>query len=230
MLSPASITVAPPVPHPAAPSCLRSRLRHELAAPHARLDRALSRLDLGQAADLGLFLSVQRLGFAVLLRDIAATAPAPVAATAAVPPGGPLCGVDPLPLLRALGRALEDDLRALGLQEPPLPAPSAAPYDADAVAYVTLGSRLGTRVLAKQWARGPGLSGTAPTVLPAAYFGVEAERDAWQRFCAAAAALPADSAEATRITGDAGRIFTLFSQSFEMLSAGQSDPALRGHP
>jgi len=164
---------------------LRDRLRGETAPWHERVDRAYSTLDLRRAADFETFLGAQM----AVLRAIQCR---------------PGCRAEDAEPLRAdMIAALTADLRDLG--RGPVPSGATHQFDATAVLYILLGSRMGTQVLRRRW-----LEATDPAVASAGrYLGLATPASTWRAFCAELMQAPGQGAEADRIVGDACRLFDL---------------------
>ena len=181
----------------AAQPSLRTRLRGDLAETHAQLDETLSRLDLRERGDYGLFLMLHRRAFGGIVAQAAATAED----------------------LAATLEALDQDIAALGLS----PAGDGDRLDVAGLAldYVFLGSRLGTKVLRRHWQ-----SAEDPAVRAAgAYFEMAPRTGGWSALLQDLASRPAEGAETDRIVADAGLIFARFEETYRALLAekGRSD-------
>lgn len=149
--------------------------------------------DVSTRDGLAAFVSIHEAAFATLHNS------APHATTAA----------QTADLVARLGR----DRAALDV--PPLPSSPAKPLDANAVDYIVLGSRLGTRVLRKRWAASDDIA-----VLRAdAYFTAPEKPDAWRDFCREAAAYPADGDVADDILRSAIEGFAIFADAIVAFEA-----------
>lgn len=160
---------------------LRSRLRADTAAQHARLDEAISTADISTRSGFTRFMQTHHAAF----RAIDAVAPRAE--------------------LRDLADRAGRDLARMGMATGPMPE-SDGPLDSQAVDYVLHGSRLGTKVLKRRWqtARDPQVQAAD------AYFGAPIDPAAWRATCAALEARPAAGAASDRVVSDAGRIFDMF--------------------
>lgn len=173
---------------------LRDALRSATAGPHRRLDAQLSRLDLASSDDRRAFCEVQRRGFTRL---------------------GAACGWD----AAEAATALRDTLKALDedLGPQPLPGPGLdLPLHGDAVAYLLLGSQLGTAVLRR----------TLPEPPTRGFFALTGDRVAWRAFCLRLGAQPDDSAESRRVLRDAIRAFSIFEHETRAVLSAPVDGAL----
>ncbi|MEI4472629.1 hypothetical protein [Frigidibacter sp. MR17.24] len=164
------------------------RLQRDTRAAHDRLDAALARIDLGSASGLAAFLQVQAEGFAMLRAGLGDGA------------GDP--GLAP-----GLSDLLDEMTAALAADVGPVARPAQVPpLSPDAVAYVTLGSRLGTRALAQRWAAG---------VAGSRYFALPSRGAEWRDLVARLSARPATGPAADRVTADALTCFSLFDEAAE---------------
>lgn len=116
-----------------------------------------------------------------------------------------------------LSDRLGADLEILGS---PLPAPlsvrSVVPLASD---YVLLGSRLGTNVLRKQWAKS-----TDDTARAAAnYFSASFDPQAWRDLCEVLDQHPATGAQADEIVDDTKKLFQLFETAALSQQATQTE-------
>lgn len=169
------------------PENFRFVLRDQTQAQHERVDAALSGLDLTEAGDYGTFLKIHVHCFAQM--------------QSAVAPGGSLAQA-----LGGMVRRATGDLAALG-QAPGVAAASLErPVEPLAASYVVEGSRLGSRVLARQWAeasdsrvRGAG-----------AYLSHPHPTDGWRAVCDRLALVEPGSPLATTVLADTRRLFYLF--------------------
>ncbi|WP_375261683.1 biliverdin-producing heme oxygenase [Palleronia sp.] len=160
---------------------LRSRLRADTAAQHARLDEAISTADVSTRSGFARFMQTHHAAF----RAIDAVAPRAE--------------------LRDLADRAGHDLASLGVATGSIPD-AGVPLDRDAVEYVLQGSRLGTKVLRRRWQES-----TDPQVQAAdAYFDAPIDPSAWRATCDALEARPASGAASDRVVSDARRIFDIF--------------------
>lgn len=173
---------------------LRSALRSGTFALHERLDAAASRDDLARLEGLSHFLRLQHAGLHWLQQSGA--------------------GKHSAGLLAQLCKALDADLRQLGLD--PRDAPRAAPMPLcrHAVDYIVLGSRLGTVVLKNRWSQ----STDAAVQRCCHYFSVPHQPKLWQDLCADLAAQEPDTAQARQSIADAQRIFEQFITFYALVS------------
>lgn len=175
-------------------SNLRDALRNATSGPHQRLDVELSRLDLADDQDRRAFCMVQRRGFSRLAEA---------------------CGWDAAEATTALRdtlEALDDDLGSAPASGPGLDLP----LHRDAVAYLMLGSQLGTAVLRRRLPEPP-LRG---------FFALTGDRGAWRAFCQRLATQPVDGPEAQRVLRDAIRAFSIFEHEARALLSAPADGAL----
>ncbi|EYD73058.1 hypothetical protein [Limimaricola hongkongensis] len=184
---------------------LRSRLRRDLAARHARLDACFSRFDLTTRPGLSGFLAAHRTAFAAIR-------PAPGGLTGAL-------------LLDRMIAAIDADLGVLDHAPDAGPAPLRLTRSM-AQDYVLLGSRLGSQLLRRRWA-----AARDPVLLAAgAYLSLPPMAQDWRAFCDRAGALPDQGTEADLVVHEAGQLFDLFlaagqagTQSFAAPTAAQSE-------
>ncbi|WP_194134277.1 hypothetical protein [Salipiger mangrovisoli] len=172
---------------------LRDALRSATSGPHQRLDMELSRLDLAKAGDLRAFCEVQRRGFSRL---------------------GEACGWDAAEAsiaLRDTLQALEHDLGPQALPGPGLDLP----LHSDAVAYLVLGSQLGTAVLRR----------SLPEAPQDGFFALPGDRAAWRAFCLRLGMQTDDSPEAQRVLRDAIRAFSIFEHEARAILSAATDGA-----
>lgn len=159
----------------------RTRLRETTKQAHALLDERLSVLDLATPEDRRAFCRIQLKGFRRL---------------------GAACdwqAAEATDALRSIVDALETEE---GEDRPvaPVTGPRDAPLDADAVAYVTLGSQLGTAMLRRQ----------IPEDARTGLFAVPQDTSGWRGFCDRITRTPPDPDRAARIERDATRAFEIF--------------------
>lgn len=211
---------------------LRSALRTGLSDAHLRVDRLFSCFDLTVPAGLAAFCranenALRRLRFPVPYDAAAASVPA--GASGDTPrgveghaPDSP--ATDPLRIdATAMITALQADRRALGDDAPlpPLAALAVTPHPV-AVAYILLGSRLGTQVLRRDWAQ------SADTQVQGAgrYFALPPLTAEWRRLVADLDARPVLGPDAQQILSDAEAIFDLFARSalLELTRMGVTAP------
>ncbi|KIT17534.1 biliverdin-producing heme oxygenase [Jannaschia aquimarina] len=175
---------------------LRERLRADTRAAHDAVDRAFGRFDLTSRDGLTSFLRAQRAGLAALHG------------------AGATCAG----LREGIG-AIDADLASLGAEPPAAAAPAPTEDHPIAQDYLWLGSRLGTRMLARRWA-----DATDPDVRRAsAYLGMAADPAPWRAFTARAEEMSARGPEADLIVTAAIAWFALFEQS--ALTGGLHVPA-----
>ncbi|WP_353474586.1 hypothetical protein PVT71_21810 [Salipiger sp. H15] len=174
-------------------SNLRDALRGATSGPHLRLDAELSRLDLSKTQDRRVFCEVQRRGFSRL---------------------GDACGwqaSEATPALHDTMRALAQDLGP----EPSVGPGRDLPLHGDAVAYLLLGSQLGTAVLRR----------ALPEPATCGFFALPGDRIAWRAFCQRLSALPSRCPEAQRVLRDAIRAFSIFEHEARAVLAAPADGA-----
>lgn len=165
---------------------LRDRLRADTRAQHTRLDDLISRFDVGTVTGLSRFLTVHHAGFSGLHAALSATA-------------------ETKKMLGDLVGRLSADMTALDVT-PATVTPDISAHP-DAIGYVALGSRMGSKVLRKRWK-----SSSDPKVTAAsAYFTSPDYLDAWRAYCTRTEQLDGDSDSATQIVEDADRIFESFA-------------------
>ncbi|MEM9795099.1 MAG: hypothetical protein AAF919_01330 [Pseudomonadota bacterium] len=165
---------------------LRERLRSGTRQAHDATDTAFARFDLTKPAGLLGFLSAHRDAFASM--------------RAVAKPG----------LETSLDHALDcltADLAVLGTTEKPTVRNGPAVDEVFAQKYLWLGSRLGTRMLARKWE-----SGQDETARAAGRYLTETttDRTAWRTLCDELEAMPGYGAEAERILAASNDWFALF--------------------
>lgn len=170
-------------------------LKQQTQAHHEDVDRAMSELDLAVAADYARFLQINLLGF----RAMRAAVPAESAAALS---------------LAAMIRQATADLAVLGRADPGLPLPVLAPVHPLAAEYVIEGSRLGSQVLKRLWAR----SEDANVLQAGAYLTQPRAAEAWRDVCARLSTIDATSSEAAEIIQDSRRIFDCFLEVCQQLN------------
>lgn len=177
---------------------LRGLLKQETEGHHARLDGALSALDLSEASDYGRFL---RIHAAALLPVELQLESAGVAAL-----------LEDWPR-RVRRTALTADLAALGLARPaPVPfAPLAGTDEMLGALYVLEGSRLGHAMLLRH------LSPAAPTRRAIAFLTHGAGERLWGGLLAALAGRDGPAADRSRMVAAAHRTFGAYLEAAEGL-------------
>lgn len=179
---------------PAPTVSLRERIRQDSADLHHALDTSMGSLCLRDPADLATFLKINE-------RALSALAGHPGI-------GGRIAA--------GLVIRLRRDLDILGAELLPPAPPLPADLSPLAVDYVVLGSRLGTSVLRRDWARA-----TDPLVQQACtYFSAPAQVDAWREFCGQTGNMPSTGNDADCVSGDILQIFRLFCSSADLTSHG----------
>ncbi|MEQ3624696.1 MAG: hypothetical protein ABNH26_05230 [Celeribacter sp.] len=179
---------------------------------HLRVDRLYSRFDLTAPLGLAAFCRANENA----LRTI--RFPAPSAARAAEDRAAPsqsasLDGaphpIDTAPMIAAL----QADRQTLGDDTPlpPLDGLAMSPHRV-AVAYILLGSRLGTQVLRRDWAQSDDLRVQGA----GRYFALPPLTAEWRRLVADLDTQPTASAEAQQILTDAEAIFDLFARAAQL--------------
>ncbi|MWD26381.1 hypothetical protein E0K89_002710 [Aquicoccus sp. SCR17] len=158
---------------------LRTQLRSFTRDSHERLDARLARYDLTDPEDRQRFCAIQYRGFSDL---------------------GDACGWDAAEATSAL-RDIHAALAVeLGLPVSRSSDPSTRPLHPDAVAYVTLGSQLGTEAMKR----------AMPEEQRRGAFGLAPDSDAWRAFRTRIAEDPGDEASRQRILDDARAAFDIF--------------------
>lgn len=170
---------------------MRSDFRRVLKAAtredHARLDARMSAIDLRAADGFVRFLSIHQ-GCFRQMRGLAA----PRTLT--------------WQSLDDMVQALEADLASMGAAPAPTVPCDAPRVDGLAMDYVIEGSRLGTKVLRRNW-----LGASDPAVRRAsAYFSLVPTPGRWHEICEKLSELPADGARARAIIEDTRMLFSLF--------------------
>lgn len=207
-------------------SDLRQRLRAETRELHDRVDAGFSRFDVTAPRALAGFLAAQS-------RALAGLAPAPQPAPSE-PALARICEGVPA-LLAEVREALAADLAALedaGVAAPqaapqaaPLPAPDPQPSRL-ATAYVLLGARLGTRVLAARWRQAT----EAPVLAAGAFFTLPGRGGDWRALCAGLSAMPADGHEAAAHLAGARALFHRFARTADDARPPPGQPAHAARP
>ncbi|WP_370208600.1 hypothetical protein [Pararhodobacter marinus] len=105
--------------------------------------------------------------------------------------------------LRRILTALDEGLSDTA-PDAPLPAPRLHP---DAVAYLVLGSQMGTEMMRR------GL----PEDQQTGYFGQEPDMAAWRAFCKRMGGIDSTTPEAARILSDANRAFAIFAAAADRI-------------
>ncbi|MEX0280109.1 MAG: hypothetical protein AB3N13_02835 [Arenibacterium sp.] len=109
-------------------------------------------------------------------------------------------------VLSLIGLA-ECDLEVLDTQPVHMTPEWSKPPDMMAIDYVILGSRIGTQVLRKRWARSD-----APLVKAAsAYFSAPSFIALWHQFCRVAEQSPAQGQNADQVVKDAKHLFEFYA-------------------
>ncbi len=166
---------------------LRDRLREETGDVHRRLEERMARHPVATREGLEVHLLAHALAFDALTAQ-----------------GG--AGASSAPVIEDLRARIAVDLGRLGVALPdPVSTPRAA-FDPLAVDYVVLGSRLGARVLHKDWK-----SSVDPAVRAAsAYFSAPARPREWQNFIRGVMSYDIAGVRAATVVEDAKRIFEVF--------------------
>lgn len=158
------------------PETLRDRLRADTSTLHRQLDDRLATLDLTQPQRRRAFCLIQLHGFAAL---------------------GTACDWQAAEATEVLKRQME----ALRAETGETPIEMVIPrLHADAVAYVALGSQLGTEMMRR------GLDEAQQT----GYFGQTPDMTAWRNFCDRMRDTDPTSAEGLTIRGNACTAFAVF--------------------
>ena len=181
----------------AAAPTLRAALRSQTRPAHEALDNRISPLNLLIAERREAFCRVHRLGFATLGRACDGNAS------------------EATPSLHRIMATLDEALANVPA-DAPLPAPILHP---DAVAYLVLGSQMGTEMMRR------GL----PEDQQTGYFGQDPDMTAWRAFCARMGAMDSTTPEAQRILSDANRAFAIFTAAADsiLMLDGHASPLAR---
>lgn len=175
---------------------LLTRLREQTGAAHDALDQLFAPFQRDPATHLNHFLAVQLAGFSALLTSC------------------PDCDAHVAEMLRNAKGALVQDVADRGCYVPQLPASLA--LHPMAVAYLAIGSRLGTEVLRRRLTD----AGIAP--MPR-YFTPEPYQSDWRQLCATLRATPADGALADRVVQDVLTGFNLFTLAATLARRDEGD-------
>lgn len=165
----------------------RWQLKAATQSAHDDLDRLISGLDLQQRPDLTRFFVMHLIAFKAMRQQ------------------------RPDRALIDTTDALEADIAVLTDGLPIGFLPEVAPYHPLAGQYLISGSRMGTKVLMKTWARS-----ADPRVRAAShYFHLPISRFGWPEVCTALNAVGRDSPDAAHIVADTKRLFALFRRAYE---------------
>ncbi|PRY85599.1 hypothetical protein [Donghicola tyrosinivorans] len=175
---------------------LLTRLREQTGATHEALDQLFAPFQRDPATYLNHFLAVQLAGFSALLAAC------------------PDCDAQVAAMLRNAKSALAQDVADRACFVPQLPAPSS--LHPLAVAYLVIGSRLGTEVLRRRLTD----AGVAP--MPR-YFTPEPYQADWRQLCATLRATPADGALADSVVQDVLTGFNLFTLAATLARRDEGD-------
>ena len=172
----------------------RHALRHETRRDHDHLDRLISTLDVADRGGFQSFLQLHLSCFLVMQSRLS---------------DGCRCRE----MLGQMVCDLKNDLNAISAD--PRITQAELPMDIDplAIDYIVAGSRLGTMVLCKEWARS-----TDPVVRRAnGYFGRINDASLWHETCHALTDVPIHGARASVIVSETRLLFKLFSEVFDAL-------------
>ena len=167
---------------------LRRRLQRDLANQHSALDDLVSQFDLTDEQGMAGFLWMHF----VALSNIKHTAPR----------------ADTKAMIQDLLKRIETDLDLIRVSKNM--HAKCDIYECNeplAAEYVLGGSRLGAEVLKRRWQG----SALAASGVGQAYMTAPRHLNVWRGFCEVAERMPAHSAQADRITLDAGRIFDFYT-------------------
>jgi heme oxygenase len=168
----------------------RRVLKEATRPDHELTDGVMSEFDLRTRAGLSEFLAVHHLCFKSMVRSADAQ--------------GETCRA----MAQMLG-LIENDLSTLGADLPTPPHPDARKLDPLALDYVFEGSRMGTKVLRRDWS-----AAQDPAVRRAsAYFTSHAPASRWQDVCQQLSEIDPNSARADRIVADTRTLFALFRKA-----------------
>lgn len=169
---------------------LRTRLRVETMASHERVDRLFSSLSFCSAVDYRHFLAAHLLAFGAIASQRQYDDP----------------GEGRAPV-RSLVSALDADLKELGCNALPALANGRREWRVEASDYIVLGSRLGSKLLARRWAEGGQTRARR-------YLDFRLAPRTWNDFCAVLAERPAAGEQADAIVRDADSLFGLMVTAF----------------
>lgn len=165
----------------------REVLKHETHSHHARVDDALSALNLAQPADLARFLSIHQLCFQAMI---------PVAAE----------GSKTWAYLTEMDARIATDLAQLAQPRTTETLDDLAETDPLALDYMIEGSRLGSQILKRRWTASEDKCVQAAN----AYFTLKPTQGRWRQVCDELAAIATPSARASKITADTRGLFDMF--------------------
>ena len=172
----------------------RHVLRSETRVQHDRLDHLISAIDIAELPGFRLFAQLHWQCFAVMQSR----------------QGDPSRSRE---TLQAMLDGLRHDLTVINAEPGRLDAALSPRIDPLAIDYMVAGSRLGTKVLKKSWAR----STDARVNAAQGYFGQEYDADLWRDTCLALSYVPVDSLRARAIVDDTRALFHLFEAAFHGL-------------
>lgn len=175
---------------------LLTRLRDQTGAAHDALDQMFAPFQSDPATHLNHFLAVQLAGFSTLLAAC------------------PECDAPVAAMLRKAKSALAQDVADRACYVPQLPPPYG--LHPLAVAYLSIGSRLGTEVLRRRLTD----AGIAPMPL---YFTPEPYQTDWRQLCATLRAAPADDVLADLVVQDVLTGFKLFTLAATLACQDEGD-------
>lgn len=165
----------------------RDVLKQQTGPHHARVDDALSGLDIAQPDGLARFLGIHLSCFKAMTA---------VAAD----------GSETRANLAEMETRIQTDLDRLGKTKCAGLTPGLSDTDPLALDYMVEGSRLGSQILKRRWAASQDTSVQAAN----AYFSLEPTAGRWRRVCDDLAAIPAASQRASKITADTCNLFDIF--------------------
>ena len=170
-------------------------LRQRSFAQHDQLDQMFRTVDISQRDGFALFASVHRTCFQAM--------------SDRYPSGGHASE-----FLGQMVDCLSHDIRIIGATS--LDATPELPKQIDplAIDYLVAGSRMGSKVLLKRWAK----SGDPRVQQACHYFGLQGDGQFWKDTCAALSLIAPSSARANEIVTDTQILFGLFIRVFETVS------------
>lgn len=174
------------------PKTYREFIRHDTRDIHGKADEAFGAFDLTDRDDLATFLLTNHTVFKHLDQMVKDHG---------------MAGESSLKIIPELVTKLEKDLAVLGVTDTDTgwKPSSPDPLHPKAIAYVVQGSRLGTTVLAKQWAEAD------DDVVKGAgqYLNTRIDSGEWRQLLSELAEIPVRGAEARKITADARTLFEI---------------------
>ncbi|MEM6901774.1 MAG: hypothetical protein AAF556_00875 [Pseudomonadota bacterium] len=192
------------------PNTFREFIRHDTRDIHGKADQAFGAFDLTDRDDLATFMLTNHTVFKYLDQMVTDHG---------------MAGESALKIIPELVTKLERDLTVLGITDTDAgwKPSSPDPLHPKAIAYVVQGSRLGTTVLAKQWAEA-----TDETVKAAGqYLNTRIDTGEWRQLLADLAEIPVRGPEARKITADARTLFEVHLTALESAVQHQQRAARR---